>query len=98
MGEPIGERSAMPDAGTRFRILVVEDDPFIAWSIEDASMKAGCEVAGTAATLAEATRLIETQELDGALLDLRLDGGQLAYPLADLLQVHHVPFVFVTSY
>jgi CheY-like chemotaxis protein len=61
-------------------------------------MKAGCEVAGTAATLAEATRLIETQELDGALLDLRLDGGQLAYPLADLLQVHHVPFVFVTSY
>jgi hypothetical protein len=30
MGEPIGERSAMPDAGTRFRILVVEDDPFIA--------------------------------------------------------------------
>jgi CheY-like chemotaxis protein len=86
------------EAGAKFRILVVEDDVFVVWSIEDALMKAGCEVAGTAATVAEAMRVIETQELDGAVLDLRLDGGELVYPLADLLHARHVPFVFVTGY
>jgi hypothetical protein len=32
------------------------------------------------------------------VLDLRLEGGELAYPLADLLQTRHVPLVFVTGY
>ena len=36
-------------------------------------------------------------ELDAAILDVNL-GGELVYPVADLLAAKGIPFIFVTGY
>jgi two-component system, response regulator PdtaR len=60
------------------RILIVEDEPLIAWMLADSLERAGHEVVGRAATMADALALCEAAapppEL--ALLDIMLrDGG-----------------------
>lgn len=80
------------------RILVAEDDYFIAQDLACALEEAGALVVGPAASLSEALELIERAEaLDGAVLDLNLQ-GEMAYPAADALLRRAVPFVFTTGY
>lgn len=80
------------------RILVVEDDFFIADDFAALLEAAGAQVVGPVATLAEALGLMETAEqIDGALLDINLQ-GEMAYALADALRARGVPVVFVTGY
>ena len=80
------------------RILIVEDDFFIADDFAATFEGAGAQVVGPAATLSEAFDLIErTERLDGALLDINLQ-GELAYTLADALRARGVPIVFATGY
>jgi CheY-like chemotaxis protein len=80
------------------RILIVEDDFFIADDFAAIFEAAGAKVVGPAATLAAAVDLIErTERLDGALLDINLQ-GEMAYVLADRLREQGVPIVFATGY
>ncbi|MDF2763812.1 MAG: histidine kinase [Rhodospirillales bacterium] len=81
----------------RRRILVVEDSALIAIEIEEAVRELGYEVLGPVARLSSAMEIAETQPVDGALLDINLDGIQV-FPLADLLRERGVPFVFATGY
>jgi PAS domain S-box-containing protein len=81
----------------RRRILVVEDSALIAIEIEEAVRELGYEVLGPVARLSSAIEIAETQPVDGALLDINLDGVQV-FPLADLLKERGVPFVFATGY
>jgi len=79
-------------------ILIVEDDFFIAIDLAAIFEGAGATVVGPAATLAEARNLLErTERLDGALLDIILQ-GEMAYPLADALVARGVTTVFATGY
>lgn len=78
------------------RLLIVEDEPLVAWLIEDLVGDEGGIVVGPAPTLAAAEALA-TEPLDGALLDVNV-GGREIYPLADALAARGVPFVFVTGY
>jgi CheY-like chemotaxis protein len=84
-----------PFAGRR--LLVVEDEMFVAMLIEDILTDLGCQVVGPAASVAEALRLAGSAPLDGAVLDVNL-GTETVYPVADALQRAHVPYVFVTGY
>lgn len=80
------------------RILIVEDDFFIADDLAAMMEGAGVTVIGPVATLPEAMKLIErTEQLDGAILDINLR-GEMAYELADALQARGVPVVFATGY
>jgi CheY-like chemotaxis protein len=80
------------------RILLVEDDYFIADDLVAALEARGAEVVGPAASLSHAMTLIENAgRLDGAVLDINLQ-GESVYPLADALQERSVPFVFATGY
>lgn len=79
------------------RILVVEDEYFIAVDLIKRLENEGVQVVGPAATIDDALELIETQALDGAVLDLNL-GGEMAFPVADALHARGVPFVFATGY
>jgi PAS domain S-box-containing protein len=81
----------------RPRILVVEDSALIALEIEEAVREAGFEVVGPVARLPAALELVQSHSVDGALLDINLDGVQV-YPLADLLRARGVPIVFATGY
>jgi CheY-like chemotaxis protein len=79
------------------RILVVEDEPFIALELEEMVVELGCTLAGSVAQIADALVLIEAGSVDAAVLDVNL-GLQKVDPVADALAAHGCPFVFTTGY
>lgn len=78
------------------KILIVEDEPTIALSLASAVAHAGGVAVGPTATVAASFALMADQALDGALLDIRLR-GETSFPLADVLAVLGIPFVFVSG-
>ena len=82
----------------RRKILLVEDEYFIIDDLVRAFEATGAEVVGPAASVDDALDLIqETERLDGAVIDINLQ-GEMAYPVADALLARGVPFVFATGY
>ncbi|MFC0409339.1 HWE histidine kinase domain-containing protein [Roseomonas elaeocarpi] len=79
------------------RLLVVEDGALVAMQVADALEQRGASVAGPAANLTQAIRLAVTEALDGALLDVDLD-GETVFPVADVLRERKVPFLFTTGF
>ena len=79
------------------RILIVEDEPFIAMTLEDMLQELGFCVCATVSRIAEAIAFIERETCDGALLDVNL-GSQKIDPVADVLAQRGCPFVFTTGY
>jgi CheY-like chemotaxis protein len=79
------------------RILVVEDEVFIALEIEQRLQRLGCEVVGPVGRLERALELARTTALDGALLDVNIKGG-VVYPVAEELLARKVPVVLSTGY
>ena len=80
------------------RLLVVEDEYFLADDIVRGLKEKGAEVVGPVGTIDDALDLIdETERLDAAVLDLNLR-GEMAYPVADALLERGIPFVFTTGY
>jgi len=78
-------------------VLLVEDESMVAMMVEETLAELGFCVIGPCGTLAEAMRAASSAHLDAAILDINL-GGQLVYPVADLLCSKGVPVVFVTGY
>ncbi|MAK81983.1 response regulator [Phenylobacterium sp.] len=79
------------------RVLVVEDEMMVSMLIEDMLSDLGCKVVGPASRLEEAITLVESHEIDCAVLDVNL-GGQPIFPLADILRAKGAPFAFATGY
>jgi len=80
------------------RILVVEDEYMLATEMSSELSAAGAVVVGPVPTVEQATALTqESGAIDGAILDVNL-GGELVYPVADLLARSGISFVFVTGY
>ncbi len=82
---------------SRPRILIVEDEPFIALSLADALFDLGFNIAGSFADVASALEFIGREQIDGALLDVNL-GSHRIDPVADLLAKRACPFIFTTGY
>lgn len=81
-----------------YRVLLVEDEYFIAMELADLFRRRGAEVVGPVPSVDEALDLIAANaRLDGAVLDINLH-GEMAYPVADMLVARKVPFVFATGY
>ena len=79
------------------RVLVAEDEYFIAKSLVRDLVKAGADVVGPVATVAEALDLVRSGPLDGAVLDINLR-GEMAFAVADLLLDCGIPLVFASGY
>jgi len=79
------------------RVLIVEDEYFLAQDLADRFQELGVEVLGPAGTVAEALRLADSPGIDAAVLDVNLRGERV-YPVADLLRQRRVPFVFASGY
>jgi len=79
------------------RVLLVEDEPIVAWLLKDMLVDLGCSVVGPAADVNQALAMIDAESIDVAVLDVNLR-GQMSYPLADVLVARGVPFVFSTGY
>ncbi len=79
------------------RVLVVEDEALVAMLIEDILLDAGAEVAGPAATEAEALTLLAATRPDTAVVDVNL-GGHTSEPVIAALAASGVPFLVATGY
>lgn len=80
------------------RILIVEDDGFLALHLQAVIQSFGFEVLGPVGSLEQGLQLAETDTLDAAVLDIRLEQGQRVFPIARALQRRSIPFSFMTGF
>lgn len=78
------------------RILIVDDEPLLAFDVARMIEQQGGEVIGPALSLPEAARLAEETELDAGLLDIELD-GVLIWSVAHGLRIAGTPFAFISA-
>ena len=79
------------------RILIVEDEYWLASEIAGALKDEGAEIVGPVSTLEAAQRLLASHKPDCAVLDVNLR-GRMAFPIADQLQEAEVPFAIASGY
>ena len=79
------------------RVLVVEDEYFLADDMAQALREVGARVIGPVPSRDRALALLAEQPVDVAVLDINLK-GETVYPVADALRAKGVPFVFATGY
>jgi DNA-binding response OmpR family regulator len=79
------------------RILVVEDEVIIAMHLAQILRSGGYSVVGPYIRLAQAEQEAAASQIDGALLDFNLGGGETSARLARLLRDKGVPFAFLTA-
>jgi two-component sensor histidine kinase/CheY-like chemotaxis protein len=78
-------------------VLLVEDQLVIAIDVETMLSAAGADPIDTAATAAEALRILSSARPDIGVLDVNLGSGT-SLPVADELIKRGVPFIFATGY
>jgi DNA-binding response OmpR family regulator len=79
------------------RILIVEDEPLVAFESEHMLSEADYEVVATVDTLADAVRVIGEKELDLVLTDISLRGDGDGLDVARAAAAKNVPVLFVTG-
>jgi DNA-binding response OmpR family regulator len=79
------------------RIMIVEDEPLVAFDNEYLLKDAGYEVVATVDTLEAAREVIETEPLDLVLTDIKLNGDGDGTGVARLARNKGVPVLFVTG-
>lgn len=94
MAHTLSSRTAS-DLG-KAHVLVVEDEPFIAYDLALAVEDAHGSPVGPAATVREALDLISSREIDAAILDVTLSDGT-AEPILEALEEKGVPVVLHTA-
>ena len=80
------------------RVFLVEDEAMVSMMLEDTLVELGCVVTGVAASVTEALSCVgSTPAIDAAILDVHR-GGELVFPVADVLRERRVPLVFSTGF
>jgi DNA-binding response OmpR family regulator len=95
MTSELAAGNAPPLAG--LRVLVVEDDYFIADEICSTLRQGGAEVLGPAPDVEHGLDMVKSERIDCAVLDINLH-GDLAFDLADELRKRGTPSIFATGY
>jgi PAS domain S-box-containing protein len=94
---PVDSPASATEQTGRRRILVVEDEPFVALQLQTDLEGEGHEVIGPASSLAQGLKLAQSEGLDAALVDVRL-GRDTSATIADRLLARQIPFAFATGY
>jgi DNA-binding response OmpR family regulator len=80
------------------RVLVVEDEYFLADDIAQALTALGARIVGPYGDLHEATNVVDRDvAIDAAIVDINLH-DEMVFPLARVLRSRKVPLVFTTGY
>lgn len=91
---PINQ-AQLPLAG--LRVLVVEDDYFIAEEICSTLREHGAEIVGPSPDVERGVQLIKSHTIDCAVLDINLQGN-FAFGIARQLRERGTPAIFATGY
>jgi CheY-like chemotaxis protein len=94
MSERSGQAAALP-AGTR--VLIIEDQPFVAFAATDMIEELGATVTEVAASVEEGLDACARGDFQIALLDIDLDGRSSA-PIAVALAAAGKPFLLTTGF
>jgi DNA-binding response OmpR family regulator len=79
------------------RILIVEDEPLVAFDAEHLLAEDGYEVAATVDNLADATRVLGSEAVDLVLSDISLRGDGDGMDVARAAAIRNVPVLFVSG-
>lgn len=79
------------------RILIVEDEPLVAFDNEHLLRECGYDVVATVDTLAEAVRVLGEEAVDLVLSDIKLNGEGDGMDVARAAAARQVPVLFVTA-
>ncbi len=79
------------------RILLIEDEPILAFALEEYLLETGFEIAGVAGRLETALALINNGDFDAVVLDANLAGVSAA-PAATALRARGSPFIVISGY
>ena len=79
------------------QILIVEDEPLIAMMLEDFLEVLEKQPAGTADCVSAALAKLDDGNIDAAILDVNLRGGEKSTPVAEALAERGIPFIFATG-
>jgi CheY-like chemotaxis protein len=80
------------------RILLVEDSWHVGSAIKRLLRALGADVAGPAASIADADRMVAELVPDVAFVDINLRGGERSNDLIDRLHKQRIPVVVITGY
>jgi DNA-binding response OmpR family regulator len=87
----------MADRLRGLSILVVEDEYLVAELVSDTIQEHGGAVVGPASDIDKARRLVRESQIDGAILDIKLN-GKTSLPLVDELVRRGTPVILATGY
>jgi DNA-binding NtrC family response regulator len=79
------------------RVLIIEDEAFIAAMAQDMLMEMGAVIVGPAATIERGLALACNENIDVALLDVNIR-SERDDPVAAILISRDIPVVFATGY
>lgn len=79
------------------RLLLVEDEVLVATMMTEALGEIGFEILGPFGKMDYRLGAAVAGEIDAAILDVNI-GGELVYPIAEILAARAIPFAFVTGY
>jgi DNA-binding response OmpR family regulator len=77
-------------------VLVVEDDILLLMDLESILLESGAAIAGLCRTVADALAVAESDDVDAAILDVRV-GRETIAPVARQLASRSIPFAFYTG-
>ena len=84
---------------SKFRVLIVEDEPVIAENISMYLDNNDFEVSGIAYDGGEAIEQLQNNTPDAAILDINLESEEDGIDIANCInQKYQIPFLFLTSY
>jgi DNA-binding response OmpR family regulator len=93
----MSKRDITRDNLNEARILVVDDEPMIAYALEETLVEAGFEIAGVAGRVDQALEIIDRGDCDAAIIDANLAGVSAA-PVASALLAQSIPFIVISGY
>lgn len=80
------------------KVLILEDQMLVAFALKDMLIKMGLEPVGPFANTHDALAVLDSVDINFALLDINLGGNKTSVPFADALIARGTPFAFVTGY
>src|SRR4029453_18364692 len=93
-GEPMRSDGRSRHGG---RVLVCDDNLLMADVVAEFLRECGLEPMGPVGRLESAMRMARERALDGAILDINLN-GRPCFPICAILSARRIPFIFLTGY